>query len=162
MKNLRWLKLKGTKIDWVPEELATLTKLETLSLVSNNLVTLHGELPSLPSLRYLNLRNNNIKNCGIPPELFHLDELLVLDLSRNQLKEVPSDLEKSKGILVLNLSQNSIKTIPNQLFVNLTDLLFLDLSNNQLGLSQTCRRLSIPFKMISPIRNTSAPNETIG
>ncbi|XP_054155123.1 protein flightless-1-like [Oppia nitens] len=132
MRNVRWLKLNRTHMDWIPEELANVTKLETLSLLRNNLVTLHGELASLPSLRYLNCRHNNIKNSGIPSEIFHLDELLVLDFSYNQLKEVPNDLEKSKGLLVLNLSHNYIQTIPNQLFINLTDLLYLDLSHNQL------------------------------
>jgi Leucine-rich repeat (LRR) protein len=121
-------------MDWIPEELANLQKLETLSLVRNNLVTLHGELSSLPCLRYLNCRNNKIKNCGIPSEIFSLDELLVLDLSHNELKEVPNQLEQSKGLLVLNLSHNYIQTIPNQLFVNLTDLLYLDLSHNNLGI----------------------------
>ena len=122
-------------MDWIPEELANLNNLETLSLVRNNLVTLHGELASLPCLRYLSCRHNNIKNCGIPPEIFHLEELLILDLSHNQLKEVPNDLERSKGLLVLNLSNNYIKTIPNQLFINLTDLIFVDLSHNRLGIT---------------------------
>ncbi|CAG2160446.1 unnamed protein product [Oppiella nova] len=130
MRNVRWLKLNRTAMDWIPEELAAVTKLESLSLVRNNLVTLHGELASLPCLRYLSCRHNRIKNCGIPPELFHLDELLVLDLSFNDLREVPHDLDKSRGLLVLNISHNSIQTIPNQLFVNLTDLLYLDLSHN--------------------------------
>ncbi len=134
MRGLRWLKLNRTQMDWIPEELANLQKLETLSLVRNNLVTLHGELSSLPCLRYLNCRHNNIKNCGIPSEILRLDELLVLDLSHNQFKEVPNDLEQSKGLLVLNLSHNYIQTIPNQLFVNLTDLLYLDLSHNKLGI----------------------------
>ena len=133
MRGLRWLRLNRTQMDWIPEELANLNKLETLSLVRNNLVTLHGELASLAGLRYLNCRHNNIKNCGIPSEIFHLDELLVLDLSFNQLKDVPNDLERSRGLLVLNLSHNSIHSIPNQLFVNLTDLLYLDLSHNRLG-----------------------------
>ena len=133
MTGLRWLKLNRTKVDWIPEEFANLTKLETISLVRNNLVTLHGEIVSMPCIRYLNCRHNKINNNGIPKEIFHFEELLVVDLSFNQLTEVPSELEQSKGLLVLNLGHNNIEIIPNQLFINLVDLIYLDLSDNKLG-----------------------------
>lgn len=133
MTGLRWLKLDSSRIDWVPEEMATMNKLESISLAKNNLVTLHGELSSLKTLRSLVLRHNRINNNGIPVDLFKLDELFVLDLSHNCLKSVPEDLEKCRTLLVLNLSNNQIDTIPNPLFINLTDLLNLDLSNNNLG-----------------------------
>ncbi|RWS11681.1 protein flightless-1-like protein [Dinothrombium tinctorium] len=142
MTGLRWLKLNQTHIDWVPEQLANLNKLESLSFVRNNLMTLHGEIAAMPSLRYLNCRYNCLKNSGIPPQLFKLDELLILDLSHNQLKEVPSELEQAKSLRVLNLSNNEIESIPNHLFVHLTDLLYLDLSNNKLDtLPPQLRRL---------------------
>lgn len=134
MTGLRWLKLNNTNIDWIPEEFASLDKLESLSLTKNNLVTLHGELVSMQSLRSLVFRHNRINNNGLPSELFKLEDLSVIDLSHNQLKNIPSDLEKCRGLLVLNLSNNSIEVIPNQIFVNLTDLLQLDLSYNKLGL----------------------------
>lgn len=67
---------------------------------------LFGELTELGCLRSLNLRNNQIKSSGIPPELFQLDELTTLDLSHNKLKEVPEGLERAKNVLVLNLSYN--------------------------------------------------------
>lgn len=79
---------------------------EHLSLKNNELEKLFGELTELGCLRSLNLRNNQIKSSGIPPELFHLDELTTLDLSHNKLKEVPEGLERAKNVLVLNLSHN--------------------------------------------------------
>lgn len=133
---------------------------EHLSLVKNKLERLYGELTELNCLRTLNIRHNNIKSSGIPAELFHLEELTTLDLSHNNLKEVPEGLERARSLLNLNLSYNqyvsttkcvittmekiikkaltfvliffSIETIPNTLFIHLTDLLFLDLSNNKL------------------------------
>lgn len=132
MTGLRWLRLNRTNIDWIPDELLSLKKLETLSLVRNNLVTLHGEVPALPCLRSLNCRHNRLKNSGIPPQVFDLEDLSVVDLSYNDLREIPTDLEHARGLLVLNLAYNRIENIPHQLFVSLVDLIHLDLSGNQL------------------------------
>ncbi|XP_077526880.1 FLII actin remodeling protein isoform X2 [Haemaphysalis longicornis] len=132
MTGLRWLRLNRTNIDWIPDELQSLKKLETLSLVRNNLVTLHGEVPALPCLRSLNCRHNRLKNSGVPPQIFDLEDLSVVDLSYNDLREIPTDLEHARGLLVLNLAYNRIENIPHQLFVSLVDLIHLDLSGNQL------------------------------
>uniref|UniRef100_A0A8C9Y2C2 FLII actin remodeling protein n=1 Tax=Sander lucioperca TaxID=283035 RepID=A0A8C9Y2C2_SANLU len=142
MSSLRWLKLNRTGLCYLPEELASLQKLEHISVSHNSLTTLHGELSSLPNLRAVVARANNLKNSGVPDDIFQLDDLSVLDLSFNQLTEIPRDLENSRNMLVLNLSHNSIDSIPNQLFINLTDLLYLDLSDNKLdSLPPQMRRL---------------------
>uniref|UniRef100_G1SWT9 FLII actin remodeling protein n=1 Tax=Oryctolagus cuniculus TaxID=9986 RepID=G1SWT9_RABIT len=142
MTSLRWLKLNRTGLCYLPEELAALQKLEHLSVSHNNLTTLHGELSSLPSLRAIVARANQLKNSGVPDDIFKLEDLSVLDLSHNQLTECPRELENARNMLVLNLSHNSIDTIPNQLFINLTDLLYLDLSENRLeSLPPQMRRL---------------------
>ncbi|XP_078096507.1 protein flightless-1 homolog [Mustelus asterias] len=142
MTSLRWLKLNRTGLCYLPEELASLQKLEHLSVSHNSLTTLHGELSSLPCLRAIVARANNLKNSGVPDDIFQLDDLSVLDLSYNQLTEIPRELENAKNMLVLNLSHNSIDNIPNQLFINLTDLLYLDLSDNSLeSLPPQMRRL---------------------
>uniref|UniRef100_A0AAQ6A0N2 Protein flightless-1 homolog n=1 Tax=Amphiprion ocellaris TaxID=80972 RepID=A0AAQ6A0N2_AMPOC len=142
MSSLRWLKLNRTGLCYLPEELASLQKLEHLSVSHNSLTTLHGELSSLPNLRAVVARANNLKNSGVPDDIFQLDDLSVLDLSYNQLTEIPRDLENSRNMLVLNLSHNTIDCIPNQLFINLTDLLYLDLSDNKLdSLPPQMRRL---------------------
>ncbi|OCT61761.1 hypothetical protein XELAEV_18047790mg [Xenopus laevis] len=142
MSSLRWLKLNRTGLCYLPEELSSLHKLEHLSVSHNSLTTLHGELSSLPCLRAIVARANNLKNSGIPDDIFQLDDLSVLDLSYNQLSECPRELENGKNMLVLNLSHNSIDNIPNQLFINLTDLLYLDVSDNKLdSLPPQMRRL---------------------
>lgn len=143
MTRVQWLNLDKTHLTDVPEELGNLLKLEHLSLKNNQLEKLFGELTELTCLRSLNLRRNCIKSSGVPPELFHLEELTTLDLSHNKLKEVPEGLEKAKSLLVLNLSHNNIETIPTTLFIHLTDLLFLDLSHNKLEtLPPQTRRLA--------------------
>uniref|UniRef100_A0AAZ3S823 Gelsolin-like domain-containing protein n=1 Tax=Oncorhynchus tshawytscha TaxID=74940 RepID=A0AAZ3S823_ONCTS len=140
MSSLRWLKLNRTGLCYLPEEVAALQKLEHLSVSHNSLTTLHGELSSLPNLRAVVARANNLKNSGVPDDIFQLDDLSVL--VRRSVCLYPRDLENSKNMLVLNLSHNSIDAIPNQLFINLTDLLYLDLSDNKLdSLPPQMRRL---------------------
>jgi Leucine-rich repeat (LRR) protein len=53
-------------------------------------------------------------------------------LSYNELTSVPQNLEDCKSMLVLNLGHNQITTVSGHLFINLTDLVFLDLSSNKL------------------------------
>ncbi len=147
MSSVQWLKLNNTKLNEIPEELGNLLKLvsifrlstfrtcnsshnhpintfqEHLSLKRNQLEKLHGELTELTSLRTLNVRQNNIKSSGVPPDLFQLEELTTLDFSRNNLKEVPEGLEKAHSLLVLNLSHNKyvsrrhIRLFPFLLFI---------------------------------------------
>lgn len=143
MTRVQWLTLDRTNLTEIPEQMGALSKLEHLSLKHNELDKLFGELTDLSCLRSLNLRDNQIKTSGIPPELFKLDELTTLDLSHNKLKEVPEGLHAAKNLLVLNLSHNQIETIPTTLFIHLTDLLFLDLSDNKLEtLPPQTRRLA--------------------
>nr|CAD7455146.1 unnamed protein product [Timema tahoe] len=143
MTGVQWLKLDRTNLSQIPEELGKLLKIEHLSLIRNDLERLYGELTELTCLRTLNIRHNRVKTSGIPAELFRLEELTTLDLSHNNMKEVPEGLERARSLLVLNLSHNHIESIPNALFMHLTDLLFLDLSNNNLEtLPPQTRRLA--------------------
>ncbi|CAH3013556.1 unnamed protein product [Porites evermanni] len=130
MPNLRWLKLNKTGLDALPDELSHLMKLEHLSLKENSLASIHGDLSTLSHLRVINARQNQLKNSGIPGDIFGLEDLLTIDFSHNQLKEVPPELENAKALIVLSLSHNKISVISNQLFINLTDLIYLDLGNN--------------------------------
>ena len=133
MTGLKWLRLDRAGLDWVPAEVAALTGVQSLTFARNNLMTMHGEMGRLCKLRYLNCRYNQLNDSAFPNDFFERNaDLLVVDLSHNQLKEVPPLMESSRKLLVLNLGHNLIESVPPQLFVNLTQLLFLDLSHNRL------------------------------
>ena len=79
---------------------------EHLSLKRNNINKVYGEVTTLPCLRSLNLRYNNLRTSSLPQEIFRVEELTTLDLSHNSLRQVPDGLERAKSLLVLNLSHN--------------------------------------------------------
>lgn len=133
MANLKWLKLNCTHLEWVPSQVSQLNNLESLTIARNNLVTLHGELSRISKMKVLNCRHNQLTREAIPGSFFSNNkDLLVLDLSHNNLQEIPEEVELNKQLLVLNLSHNSIESLPTSLFINLNELLHLDLSSNQL------------------------------
>lgn len=144
MTQMTWLKLNKTKLEQVPDELSRCANLEHLQMAHNHLTSVHGELSDLPRLRSVIVRDNNLKTAGIPTDIFRMKDLTIIDLSRNQLREVPPNMEYAKGAIVLNLSHNNIESIPNAVLANLIDLLFLDLSHNKLDmLPPQIRRLTM-------------------
>ncbi|KAF7255509.1 hypothetical protein EG68_07069 [Paragonimus skrjabini miyazakii] len=138
MCRLQWLKLRdvGLVEGHLPPELSHLEKLETLSLARNSITRLSsikGWPTVLPALRSLNCRKNELTDDNaIPSEIFECPLLQVVDFSCNRLSSVPKAIDKAKGLLVLNLSKNQITAVPSEVFVQCTDLMFLDLSDNQL------------------------------
>lgn len=54
-----------------------------------------------------------IKTSGIPTDIFRMKDLTIIDFSHNTLREVPPNLEYAKCAIVLNLSHNNIENIPN-------------------------------------------------
>lgn len=102
----------------------TLQTLEELFLQGNDLTTLHHQVfQRLPSIRHLQLQQNNLEIC-----------------SSDQIHQDPTDQDQQdpaecvyftsvRNLHFLNLSENNLKTLPANAFTN-TSLKFLDLSLN--------------------------------
>uniref|UniRef100_A0A8C1ZQR5 FLII actin remodeling protein n=1 Tax=Cyprinus carpio TaxID=7962 RepID=A0A8C1ZQR5_CYPCA len=89
---------------------------------------------SMTSLRWLKLNRTGL--CYLPEELSSLQKLEHLSVSHNSLTTLHGELSGLPNLRVI------IGNIPNQLFINLTDLLYLDLSDNNLdSLPPQLRRL---------------------
>ena len=126
-------RLDGT----IPPELASLPRLETLSLGSvegTNRLTgpVPPELGRLSNLMFLDLGNNQLTGV-IPAELGNLSNLVHLLLYSNQLTgQIPPELGNLSNLTTLDLDSNQLTgVIPTELG-SLSNLDSLYLSNNKL------------------------------
>lgn len=135
----------GPKLETVPlKKILKCKNLESLSLTFNSLVTLPRVnkktwLPSviskpisrgideLKSLKMLFLSNNLLTE--LPPEISSLENLVHLDISKNQISEIPTDTPFPKTLKSLKMSGNKLTKIPIGLFP-LTTLESLEVQEN--------------------------------
>ncbi|WP_372368636.1 leucine-rich repeat domain-containing protein [Candidatus Uabimicrobium sp. HlEnr_7] len=101
------------------------SKLRTINLNSNDFIL--GPMNKLSSLISLNLSGNNIKQ--MPETIKELRNLEELDVSLNKLAAFP--LYKNLPLKHLNISHNYLKKFPNTL-LRYFRLESLDISNNQI------------------------------
>ncbi|VBB77222.1 Putative protein of unknown function [Podospora comata] len=104
--------LSRKKIAKLPEEIVDIIKdeLERLALSHNYLETIPSRLPECTSLRYLNVRQNQIKE--FPLALCDLKSLEILDLGRNQLQTLPPEIIKLSSLKVFSIHKNQITKLP--------------------------------------------------
>ncbi|KAI9307312.1 hypothetical protein BJ944DRAFT_262099 [Cunninghamella echinulata] len=128
----------GQSITGVNVESFKLTCSTSLSTAdSYNSAYTYSEEESPLYIDTLNLRHRGLTQPqDIVPHLLSfsstISQLLVeLDLSRNELSDLPSELEQLKQLKQLNLSCNQFTTIPNVLF-RLATLTHLNLTENRL------------------------------
>ncbi|XP_066528909.1 podocan [Hoplias malabaricus] len=128
--NLEVLVMSSNFLRYVPRGLPT--ALYRLHLKHNKLEKIPaGAFENLTQLRELYLQNNLLSNDGMDNYTFsHLTSLAYLDLSNNNLTEVPSGLPRS--LVLLHLEKNSINRIPADALTPIRNLEYLLLHNNRL------------------------------
>lgn len=160
--DLRVFDLSRNELIALPENwsVAKLRRLQQLNLEHNNITEISGEaLAGLPSLRIFNISYNRLETLPnglfagardfqeihlqhnrlfeIPRGLFHkLEQLLILDLSNNQLSSHHIDNGTFSGLIrliVLNLAHNALTRIDARTFRDLYFLQILDMRNNSIG-----------------------------
>ncbi|XP_044286411.1 podocan isoform X2 [Varanus komodoensis] len=90
-----------------------------------------GAFSELSGLRELYLQNNKLTNEGMDNETFwKLSSLEYLDLSSNNLSQIPSGLPRN--IVLLHLEKNAIKSIGKDVLTQIKNLEYLLLHNNKL------------------------------
>ena len=99
-------------------------------------------------------------NCGLirlDARILRLQNLCVLNLNENKLKELPESLENLKNLKELYLAKNCISSFPECLFrpVMRSCLLLLDLSSNQL------ERIPLEIGLFEKLTNLRMDNNSI-
>ncbi|KAH6613469.1 RAM signaling pathway protein-domain-containing protein [Chaetomium tenue] len=123
--------LSRKKIQMLPEEIVDVIKdeLERLALSHNYLQTFPARFSECTSLRYLNVRQNRIKE--FPLALCDLKSLEILDLGRNMLQVLPPEIVKLSSLKVLSIPKNKITHLP-LCFADMPSLSVVKLEGNPL------------------------------
>ncbi|XP_063840109.1 protein artichoke-like isoform X1 [Scylla paramamosain] len=121
-----------------------LTKLEVLILNHNPIEELRHPLNDLPSLRELHLSATNLWRLD-RHILIRLKNLHTLDLSYNQLSDIPRGMLAATSVSSLSLAENLFPQIPNTIFQEgAPNLRSLNMSGNPM------RRITDPLVAIGP------------
>lgn len=145
--NLKVLDVSNNSIVQLePSMFARLKSLRTLNLAYNLIATIDSDnvFTELENLRELYLQGNQLVSINASsetglsyyekkPYLFKkLDQLIVLNLARNRINDLPRHIFNDlKQLKTLDLSYNNLILIPFQLFQELKNLEYLNLSNNK-------------------------------
>ncbi|XP_013200559.1 leucine-rich repeat and calponin homology domain-containing protein [Amyelois transitella] len=122
--------LSKNRFSELPDELTTYIYLEKLLLSQNIIRNVPEAVGSLQSLTYLDLSSNQLTE--LPREVCQMP-LQVLLLQDNMLSTLPKEIGKMSTLAELDASNNRLTQVPMTLG-DCAGLRSLDLSNNQLGL----------------------------
>ncbi|KAL2024134.1 hypothetical protein VTK56DRAFT_9914 [Thermocarpiscus australiensis] len=123
--------LSRKRIQTLPEEIVDIIKdeLERLALSHNYLQTFPARFSECTSLRYLNVRQNRIKE--FPLALCDLKSLEILDLGRNMLQVLPPEIVKLSSLKVFSIQKNQVTHLPRYL-ADMPSLSVIKLEGNPL------------------------------
>ncbi|XP_057761110.1 receptor-like protein EIX2 [Arachis stenosperma] len=136
LKNLFYFNLSSNSLEGTISHLERWIAMKSLSTLclSNN--QLNGSIPEnlgeiMPSLRYLALDNNHISG-SMPTSLCKLKELVIIDISSNELSGGIPKCWRDGLVEEIDLSSNKLSgVIPNSIW-NMSSLVWLHLNNNSL------------------------------
>ncbi|CAG9784632.1 unnamed protein product [Diatraea saccharalis] len=122
--------LSKNRFSEVPDEVTAYVYLEKLLLSQNVIRSVPGTVGGLQSLTYLDLTSNQLTE--LPREVCQMP-LQVLLVPDNMLSTLPKEIGKMTSLAELDASNNRLTQVPMTLG-DCAGLRALDLSNNQLGL----------------------------
>ena len=128
---LQVLDIAKTGLIAVPQNVSTLTNLESLNLSNNTISQNFSALSALSNLKELNLAGNQLTK--IPSEIATLKGLTSLDVSHNLFTtNYSATLTSLKNLEWLSLASNQITAFPTE-FNLLKKLVHLNFSDNQIS-----------------------------
>ncbi len=156
MPNLQSLDLSKNFILEIDENIGNLYKLSELNLNNNSLQTLPNTLQQNRFIEHLYLNNNQFNS--LPESIYGLSFLQGLQVHNNQLQALqPFD---SKVLKLLDVSKNQLKALPS--LTDQEELTELNAANNQLAefpsaLPSNLEVLDLSFNNISQLPDDLSP-----
>ena len=132
LPNLKFLDLSHNLIgkeSCLSEALGQCTTIVELHLAGNQMFTLPESLGDLVNLEILNIKDNKLQ--ALPHRMGLLDKLFKLNLDGNQLQTIPAVLGNLRLLKDLSIASNRLSAVENDCLVGLTNLVMLDLHQNQ-------------------------------
>lgn len=127
-RNLETLHIKG-KLHKIDDDLSNFKKLQEIHIRYNNLKNLPENFSNLQELKILDISTNQITQ--LPNEIGKLCKLEKLFAGRNKIKEIPKSIKYCKNLEIIDLRRNYIEKLPVELF-ELAKPRELKLSGNKL------------------------------
>ncbi|XP_019857026.1 PREDICTED: leucine-rich repeat-containing protein 47-like [Amphimedon queenslandica] len=136
LNSLLELILTNNGLESLPEEIGSLTRLRLLDASHNQLKLLPQSFYSLSSLQKLLLAHNQLCNDSFPPQSAGsgsppFPSLQYIDMSHNEMEELPEFVYQSVSVLELLSPHNKIQSLLSDVS-NLSNLKTLDLTHNSI------------------------------
>uniref|UniRef100_A0A2K6GBA0 Leucine rich repeat containing 69 n=1 Tax=Propithecus coquereli TaxID=379532 RepID=A0A2K6GBA0_PROCO len=130
-KNTKIITLNGKKMKKMPSTLERLPGLKILDLQNNLIPKVCPEISSLTQLTALNLGNNLLEE--VPEEMKYLTTLKKLHLFGNKIcRFAPGACDGLQNLILLNLNKNQLTWLPQEVS-RLKRLKYLSINHNQLA-----------------------------
>uniref|UniRef100_A0A2C9JGF0 B3/B4 tRNA-binding domain-containing protein n=1 Tax=Biomphalaria glabrata TaxID=6526 RepID=A0A2C9JGF0_BIOGL len=130
LTNLNLLKIAGTPLVTISDQLSSLTNLTSLMLTNNKLKSLPSSIGGLVTLKVLDVSGNNLES--LPVSLSNLVNITSLNANLNQLTTFP-DVSKMKVLAYLSISRNKLTSLPDGICdPSLTLLSTIDAAYNEI------------------------------
>lgn len=129
-KNVSTLVIENTSLKSIPDELQDLTNLENFKYMRNKSTVCFENLKKLKTIHSLDLSSNELTD--LPFAITKLRNLCHLSLHDNNLSNLPFQIKSLQRLKTLDLSRNIFKTFPAVIELLEEELEKLDMSQNQL------------------------------
>ena len=151
------LKIVDTDLLIVPPAVRKLKEVVEIKISSNNYLSDLGNLAGQNDLKSLKVKGCNVKDIGT---VLTLTNLVELDISENDVHEIPPEIVKLTQLGMLNVKKNPLKSLPVEI-LSLEKLTMLEVEEEKFNRIEKGKEVfttesNAVFRRISSVRSTAS------